>query len=283
MISYSESTPSLRALADIPKCSEIFISYIDVSNETTIRQRELRDRYFFTCPCAECAAQTTLGRPDIPLNLPESLSAKDFRELVERGREKLSRANAARRTESKPDPSFYREGLALFSPLKSFFAIHRQPYALLRSELAATLVEAREFVEAFRQKLVQHFSIDPVHYPQSFHPVRVVHTWILLRLAVNMKGQVYSALIKRDTGVDVVTGGAGLEKLKRLEVDWDMIVFGICQEVNDNVGRSHGVESVFARKVRRVLNTMGMNDMGGVPGYEGKDWKKLEKWAAEVE
>ena len=194
----------------------------------------------------------------------------------------MASANEARRTGSKPDPSIYREGVALYSPLKSFFPVWRQPFALLRTELTATLVEAGELIEAFRHNLIQYFSIDPVHFPQLFHPVRAMHTWVLLRLAVNMKGQVHAELIKRDTGVKVVSGGKGLDELKKLGVNWDVIVFNICREVADNVGKSHGADSVFAKKVKRVLENMGV--LGGMAlGRGEEDWKKLRRWAAEVE
>jgi SET and MYND domain-containing protein len=44
----------LRALADIKKDEQIFISYIDPTQAKNTRQDELKGRYFFTCECEEC-------------------------------------------------------------------------------------------------------------------------------------------------------------------------------------------------------------------------------------
>lgn len=44
----------LRALNDITKDEQIFISYIDPTQPKEIRQAELKARYFFTCGCEKC-------------------------------------------------------------------------------------------------------------------------------------------------------------------------------------------------------------------------------------
>lgn len=44
----------LRALDHISKDEQIFISYIDPTQPTSIRQEELSSRYFFTCECEKC-------------------------------------------------------------------------------------------------------------------------------------------------------------------------------------------------------------------------------------
>ena len=88
--------------------------------------------------------------------------------------------------------------------------------------------------------------------------------------------------MKDQVDAEAASYGKGLDELTRLEVNWDVIVFGICREMVANVGKSHGTERMFTRKVKRTLEEMGVGDGTGL-GRGEEEWKKLRRWAAEVE
>lgn len=44
----------IRAVQQIPKNTEVLISYIDTAGSTMTRQKTLKEQYFFTCSCTRC-------------------------------------------------------------------------------------------------------------------------------------------------------------------------------------------------------------------------------------
>ncbi|KEQ64882.1 uncharacterized protein M437DRAFT_14228, partial [Aureobasidium melanogenum CBS 110374] len=57
--------------------------------------------------------------------------------------------------------------------------ITRQPYANIRVDIAARMLDENRVALALFQMAKTYFLIDPILYPQDFHPIRVVHTWNL--------------------------------------------------------------------------------------------------------
>lgn len=56
------------------------------------------------------------------------------------------------------------------------------PAPQLRHQLVLSLIAQQDFDAAMRQNIVLCFKIDPVLYPEPWHPCRVVSKWRLLRL-----------------------------------------------------------------------------------------------------
>eukprot|EP00063_Salmo_salar_P068491 XP_014043326.1 PREDICTED: N-lysine methyltransferase SMYD2-like [Salmo salar] len=58
IVTYKGTVAEVRAVQDIQPGDEIFNSYIDLLYPTDDRNERLRDSYFFTCVCNECATRS---------------------------------------------------------------------------------------------------------------------------------------------------------------------------------------------------------------------------------
>ncbi|KAL3641315.1 Histone-lysine N-methyltransferase ashr1 [Castilleja foliolosa] len=63
----------VRAMQQIPKGTEVSISYIELAGSTVTRQKALKEQYFFTCTCARCI---NLGQRD---DIKESAILEGYR------------------------------------------------------------------------------------------------------------------------------------------------------------------------------------------------------------
>lgn len=290
---------SLRALRKIGKDEELFISYIETSNPYRRRQRELLERYHFTCACAKCQKGASGPADDFLRSPSESSqllgeSVRDL-ELDEEyavaednvGEDPTSRRIAAvqslafgRLEESKrmSDQDQVIERLKLGMQLcadTNLWPLHRQPWPSLRQQLFIHLLSTGEHLEALGQGLKTYFYIDPVMLPEAFHPVRVVHKWTLAMLCLFLSG---------------CTDQPGVDELReRYEMDWGVIIFGLLSEVRENVGKSHGSGSTFAKTVsdkfeefKTDITRGGDERLKGMRGALEDQWKRLRKLANEV-
>ncbi|XP_076910184.1 histone-lysine N-methyltransferase ASHR1-like [Bidens hawaiensis] len=64
---------TVRAMQQIPKGSEVLISYIETAGSTMTRQKALKEQYFFTCSCPRCIK---LGQKD---DIEESAILEGYR------------------------------------------------------------------------------------------------------------------------------------------------------------------------------------------------------------
>ncbi|KAK1407725.1 hypothetical protein QVD17_39349 [Tagetes erecta] len=64
---------TIRAIQQIPKGSEVLISYIETAGSTMTRQKALKEQYFFTCSCPRCIK---LGQDD---DIKESAVLEGYR------------------------------------------------------------------------------------------------------------------------------------------------------------------------------------------------------------
>ena len=86
---------------------------------------------------------------------------------------------------------------------------------------------------------------------------------MLLRLAVQIAGLLGE-------------GDASVASLMKFEVEWQVVIFYLFREVQEGVGKSHGMGSVFAGEVEAFGREMGLEGMvvGDVEAKE-MEWKKL--------
>lgn len=92
--------------------------------------------------------------------------------------------------------------------------------------------------------ILTHENLDPVLFPQEHHPVRVVHSWVLLRLLV----QVAEARVERFEGVR-----------------WELVIWKFWKEVRSVVGKSHGAGTVFEKEI----DGFGQGVVEGLRALEG--------------
>lgn len=231
VVSFDGPTLNVRSLKKISKDEEIIISYVDITDNPWQRQEELRERYFFTCDCAECSAGTILQSAVLPPN------NKQFRDIESQAKSLLETAKASR--DNNGSITALERGMKLMRGVGS--PVFRQPYASLRQQLAVSLLTAHQWVSAFAQKLKIYFEIDPVLFPQSFHPVRVVHKWTLATLVLHI-----SALSVSEAG--------SVGRLEAYHLDYGTVLWGLLTEVEGNVDKSHGRGTRFANMVRRKVD-----------------------------
>lgn len=165
-------------LRQIEKGEEVVISYIDNSLPYRNRQRELRERYFFTCQCRKCLQGPT-APTDVFLDGPTPLDLQEVQKLEDRAIELLKSADSD--TSLSGPVQKLKFGLYLIQETR-VWPIHRHPLPALRHQLILAYLDARQFNLAFAHATIQHFKVDPNLMPQSHHPIRMVHDWIFVLL-----------------------------------------------------------------------------------------------------
>ncbi|KAJ9631658.1 hypothetical protein H2203_000057 [Taxawa tesnikishii (nom. ined.)] len=271
---------SLRSLVPIAPDEEVFIAYVDTTNPFSMRQVELKERFHFTCACSKCRLGPTLPedrflRPANELEKKwDKLGGKcyedhPFQRTLDIISDPLSTSGDWRQSKAWPS-TISRKGKAANSKM---FAITRQPYPALRQELFVRMLSEGNYGIAFLQAAKTYFKIDPVLYPQRFHPVRVVHTWTLLMLMVYM-------LQNYEDPHSVQLLGAGF--------DFVTVIWRLINEVKDLVPKSHG-KSQFKDGVEAKYNEIRSEMMRG-EGYikrleEGIDtqWRRFVAFADALE
>ncbi|EFE38244.1 SET and MYND domain protein, putative [Trichophyton verrucosum HKI 0517] len=175
----------VKALREIKPDEQVFISYIDNTYPLEVRQKQLAERYFFTCKCSKCAQGTT-AREDqfIPSN-PSSEEVETLKEAEKQARELLT---AARSSKAESAVKQLRSAMKVLHDTK-MWPIARQPYPEIRSELIVSLLEIEDFWSAFRHGLVRYLFVDPVLYPHEWHPIRTNHEFVFSQLVVTITGE----------------------------------------------------------------------------------------------
>ncbi|KAL7155951.1 hypothetical protein ABFS83_03G110600 [Erythranthe nasuta] len=70
---FEERLAVVRAMQNIPKGTEVTISYVEIAGSTITRQKSLKEQYFFTCSCSRCIK---LGQPE---DIQESAILEGYR------------------------------------------------------------------------------------------------------------------------------------------------------------------------------------------------------------
>ena len=137
---------------------EILISYVDELLPYTERQAELKERYFFTCHCPRCKRESSIPFKPPPIAVQEasllvSAATQDF--------ETINSALSALHTTSWETTAY--------------------PMPSLRQQLITAYLSNGWYNLAFIHAMIQHFQLDPILYPATHHPVRMVHAWLCVR------------------------------------------------------------------------------------------------------
>jgi hypothetical protein len=165
-------------LHQIEKGEEVVISYIDDNLPYRNRQKELRERYFFTCQCRKCLQGPT-SPTDVFLNGPTPLDLQEVQKLEDRTVELLKSADS---DTSLTGPVQKLKFASYLIYETRVWPLHRYPFPALRHQLILAYLDARQFNLAFAHATIQHFKVDPILMPQSHHPIRMVHGWIFVLL-----------------------------------------------------------------------------------------------------
>ncbi len=173
-----DSFPGLQVvpLRPISEGEEILISYVDATLPTKERQKQLRERYFFECNCrrcSQCDPSPSESFPTDPQNL-EDLVKPEVRavELLE----------SAKSDTSMTGPMQKLKYAMYLLRQTQVWPLQRHPYPSLRHQFILACLDAHQFNLAFAHAAVQHFKTDPQLMPAKYHPIRMVHDWVFVRL-----------------------------------------------------------------------------------------------------
>lgn len=244
----------LRALGDIKKGEELFISYIDPTMPLARRQSELQQRWFFTCKCSKCnlgplreeddwaiepadlaERYKTLADVDIQRNNETNMDTGHAGESVEERRVAALEGKAfqlyeAEQGHSDPAEAIHaiKEAIALCTG-SGLWPTYRQPLPALRDDFIVNLLALGNYKDAWFECVKRHRHVIPKLYSQMHHPVRVVQTWQMAMLAQYLAS----------AGVEVAPGA-----------DMALIAAMLINTINVTARMSHGAESAFAKSVQ---------------------------------
>jgi len=286
VISFSGACMRVSAIEHIAADREITISYIDNTNKREDRQLELSQRYHFDCKCRYCVNEPhlTLGQKDsIPVGLvllnAQGWEARRNQDMI--GSRHLFGMVHQQPTEASEE-HFDRVADAidvyLNDPLYAIREMWRQPRATLQSQAVLHLLHREQFLPALIISLQSYYFIDPVHFPFAAHPVRVVHAYVLAKLAHYI---LYLDWV-RDRKVASFSRDLNLSEKRWMEASYALLA-----EVNSAIDTSHGAESRLtaqvhaeAREAMRVSEAVPFLKGDG-KGIRGQHWRDIEKVATE--
>ena len=224
----------------------------DVTNPTSARQSELRSRYFFKCSCSPCSTGFTNGLPDPgPDYNFDAFEAYAIRLQAEASTLPPVRAAAS-----------LKSALGFLGQ----YLPHRQPYPSILHTALLNAIATQSWAIALSYALKAYIFVDPVHHRLSWHPVRVVRKWVLLRLVTQIIGLVRE-------------GNPSIKGLEKFGVDWWIVAMGLFQEVSDVAPRSHGSNSPFTAEVKAFGEAVGMGREKCERDLLEEEWAKLRKVA----
>lgn len=180
-VSQSESEPrasnyqsiSVHALRPLDKDEEITLSYVDGKYSFEQRQRELKERYFFTCACKLCMSEQ--NATELPTRTTQKAKA-----IENHAAQLSSRVQSMPVVETKHVHEI-RTTMAAFAEI-GCWPLYHYPWLQLRHELMEGLIESAKWSEALLQSAVIARYIHPVIYEQLHHPIRLTELWTLWNL-----------------------------------------------------------------------------------------------------
>ncbi|OJJ71851.1 hypothetical protein ASPBRDRAFT_125353 [Aspergillus brasiliensis CBS 101740] len=207
-VSFDGPNLHIKALRPIQKGEQIFITYIDVTDPYSIRQANLQSRYYFTCHCSKCTreASSSTGSTTTTLHPAQQEAYNILQSLSSPNNHNISSSN-------DPTQPLLQ---ALTTLEKSSLPPTTQPSISLRDELITALLAQQKYKSAFAHAAARYRAVDPVVYPHRGHPIRLLHAWVLARLAIHLS-----------QGVEVQHTGDGEIALEKYELNFNLIIWSV--------------------------------------------------------
>ncbi|KAF3919492.1 hypothetical protein ABW20_dc0100562 [Dactylellina cionopaga] len=280
----------IRSLREIPKDTEVTISYIDTFMARKQRRSELSTRYFFDCSCSLCAAElqpleSSLCHKCGKLVPSTSNICPADGETVPEERLASTTALAASIADQREKKNADKSINTMLKSLKSVYATGLLPSTYppiprLHQDLAIAYIDAGDWKAALLHLLTLYVKVYPVVYQTPYHPVRVVRTFTLAMVLIQV----------------AVEAPEGIGE----QIDFTKVLYALLVEVCGTVDKSHGSSSGFAAMVKRKMEEVKIDvgidsnkeavkwmgkSLGGIPGYEeeiGKVVKIVEGFVADL-
>lgn len=213
---------SVRVLTAIRADEEIFISYIDTSAIYEQRQSDLQSKYRFICHCTKCLAESSTSA-SIPGQMSDQMRAH-------------SRLTASRKAfDAQEKVALLNQALGLCTR-HTDWPEHSWPLPSIRQAIADVCRQPGLWYHGFKQCMKLYLQVFPDLYPQEHHPDRVVATWTFAKLALHLVSEPEVIKATRD--------------LTARGFSMSLVSWGLVRKVEQNVDKSHGSESGFARIVK---------------------------------
>ncbi|KAK6342863.1 hypothetical protein TWF718_008244 [Orbilia javanica] len=252
---------SIRSLKEIPKDTEITISYIENLAARKERKEELKSRYFFECSCSLCSSE---AEPLESLKCPKcngaiaanTTTCSSCTEAISDDELSAAVALAASVTAQRAKRNADKSINPTLKSLRSLYSTKLLPPTFppipqLHQDLATSYIDEGNWKLALHHLLTLYVKVYPVVYATPYHPVRVVRTFTL-------------AMVLIQVAVDEPEGFG--EK-----IDFTKVLYGLLTEVCGNVEKSHGGNSSFAEVVRRKMEEVKI-DVGIDSNREADKW-----------
>jgi SET and MYND domain-containing protein len=263
---------SFRSLNAISAGEEVLVSYVDSTEAYRYRQAQLSRRYFFKCECMKCKkgpifAQDQFLTPpadvqrkfkehveQMRLHDPKTIENMKMRfglegsklsytdlidcyarnDLLVAGELELPQAKAQNHISRQ---EFLRRVLAQCQ-MSGQYKVTRQPYAAARNEYILECISEGDHTLAWRHAVRSYLDIDPVLFPESHNPIRVVHAHRLAKLTIFLADE------SEEKGQDL--------RIACIDLGLDMPAFAwkCMKEAAQQVDKSHGADSSFAHLVK---------------------------------
>jgi len=263
---------ALRALEQIGKGEQVFISYITATEDRTSRQTNLKQRYFFDCQCEKCSKDESPystflryvpkaeGRVDMLCNSEYmTRNAENLVSRYERTKDGggcpidfskatnyLQQSQTVNTYPGAKTPMFKKAAYAC-EPDRKEFALH--PVPKIMHEMYLNYLDGHDWLDALAILLFLFLECDVYNYPQPHHPVRVIRLISIARLLKEIS--TLSPLAIKASAGDVKLQ----PKLHRAieEFDWINSVHAIMILVAEQAPKSHGRDSILMRRVEAEL------------------------------
>ncbi|XP_041703298.1 N-lysine methyltransferase SMYD2-A-like [Coregonus clupeaformis] len=189
IVTYRGTVAEVRAVQDIQPGDEIFNSYIDLLYPTDDRNERLRDSYFFTCVCDECATRSKDGAKMELRKLSSPPEPEEVREMVRYARNVIEEFRRAKHYKTPSDLleicELSQEKMGSIFADTNVYMLHMMYQAMG----VCLYMQDWDGAMSYGEKIIQPYSI---HYPA--YSLNVASMYLKL-------GRLYLGLERKNQGV----------------------------------------------------------------------------------
>jgi hypothetical protein len=251
----------VRPARPLHKDEQLFMTYVDSTTPLDIRRNELRVRYYFECECSKCKLGYNLPEEQYSIPDPDPRTANTA--------EIMARSLKKQAADTPPIIALAQLKFALQILQKTaFWPLTRQPSPTIRDDLILAMLSEEHWHSAFAQSAVRLVTLDPVLYPFEGHPIRHLHAYSLVKLAIYLCDQHPPA--KEEENLSIYSFDVDLSL-----IGWSVLTWIIDK---DDIACT---SSIFKETVKRIW--LSAHDEFRAKGLDpqkllteaDKEWKKM--------